>query len=216
MPDIRLKVMEALQDDAYKGIARVDGEIMKKLDVKRGDVVLIKGQRESVAIVDRAYPADVGEGIIRIDGILRRNARTGISEQVTVQKADIKEAKKITIAPSQKGIIVRGNPESFKRGLLGRAVMKGDVVVLGGVQRRRDVMSDFGLFGDIEDIFGGAFNNPGFSGFQQLRFVIVSTSPSQPCIITESTQVVVSPKAVEISEEKVLEVTYEDIGGLAE
>jgi len=67
--------VESLQDDAYKGIARIDPEVMRNLGINRGDVVYIKGNRETVAIADRAYPADVGEGIIRIDGILRRNAK---------------------------------------------------------------------------------------------------------------------------------------------
>src|SRR3990167_7246705 len=101
---IQLKVMEALQDDVYKGIARLDFESMKSLDIKRGDVIIIKGTRETVAIADRAYPADVGEGIIRIDGILRKNAKAGIGDLVNISRAEIKEAKKITIAPAQKGI----------------------------------------------------------------------------------------------------------------
>ncbi len=117
--EIQLKVVEALQDDAYKGIARLDSEIMRGLDIRRGDVILIKGNRETVAIADRAYPADVGEGIIRIDGILRKNAKAGIGDVVRISKADVKEAKKIMIAPAQKGIMVQGDPESLRRGLLG-------------------------------------------------------------------------------------------------
>ena len=214
MEKLKLKVVEALQDDAYKGIARIDTEMMRQLGLKRGDVILIKGELESVAIVDRAYPADIGEPIIRMDGITRRNVKTGIGETVEVSKADVKEAKKISIAPARKGIMVQGEPETFKRGLLGRAVKKGDIVVLGGVQRRRDLMSED--FGDLNDIFGDFFGNMGFSGFQQIRFVIVSTTPSQPCIITENTEVIVNSKAVEISEEKIIDVTYEDIGGLNE
>ena len=218
---IQLKVVEALQDDAYKGIARLDSEIMRELDVRRGDVILIKGNRETVAIADRAYPADVGEGIIRIDGILRKNAKTGIGDVVTVSKADLKEAKKVIIAPAQKGIMVQAEPESLRRGLLARAVLKGDIIVLGGVQRRRDVMSEeFGdmddIFGNLGDILGGmGFGNLG-GGVTQIRFMVVSTNPNQPVIITESTEVVLSPKAVELSDEKIPEITYEDIGGLTE
>ena len=135
---VKLHVVESQQDDAYKGIARIDAEVMRILGIRRGDVILIKGNRETVAIADRAYPADVGEGIIRIDGILRRNARAGIGDVVFVSKADVKEAKKIMIAPAQKGIMVQAEPEGLKRGLLGRSVLKGDVVVLGGVQRRSE------------------------------------------------------------------------------
>jgi len=215
--EIKLRVSEALQDDAYKGIARVDFEIMKELGVKRGDVIKIKGARETLAIVDKAYPADVGEGIIRIDGIIRKNARTSVSENVIVKKAELKKAKKITIAPAQKGIMIQGEPEYVKQGLLGRAVLKGDIVVLGGVKRRRDLMSEDleNLFGGLGDFFGDAFNEMGLGGLQQIRFVIVNTNPSNPCIITENTELILNNKAVEITEEKIPEVTYEDIGGLS-
>ncbi len=218
---IKLKVVEALQDDAYKGIARIDAEIMRDLGINRGDAILIKGNRETVAIADRAYPADVGEGIIRIDGILRRNSKTGIGEVVSVVKAEVKEAKKIIIAPAQKGIMVHGDPEGLKKGLLGRTVLKGDIVVLGGVQRRKDLMSE--EFGDMNDVFGNLNEILGGMGFgnlggtiTQIRFVVVSANPNQPCYISENTEVILNPKAVEISDEKFPEITYEDIGGLNE
>jgi len=212
---VKLRVTEALQDDAYKGIARIDFGVMKELGVRRGDVILIKGKRETVAIADKAYPADVGENIIRIDGIIRKNARTGVGENVFVKKADIKEAKKVIIAPAQKGIMVQGD---LKPGLLGRVVLKGDFVVLGGVRRRRDVMSEDleSFFGDLGDIFGDAFGGMGFGGLQQIRFMVVNTNPAGPCIITENTEVVYSSKPAETIEEGTPQITYEDIGGLEE
>ncbi len=213
---IKLRVSEALQDDAYKGIARIDFEIMRELDIKRGDVILIKGGKETVAIADKAYPADVGEGIIRIDGIIRKNARTGVSENVIVQKANIKEAKKIVIAPAQRGIMIQGD---LKPGLLGRAVLKGDIVVLGGVRRRMDLMNEDmeSMLGGLGDIFGDAFGGMGLGGgMQQIRFIITNTNPSQPCVITENTEVVFSNKPVEEKETFAPEITYEDIGGLTD
>ena len=218
---VQLKVVEAQQDDAYKGIARIDMEVMRDLGVKRGDVVLIKGNRETVAIADRAYPADVGEGIIRIDGILRRNAKSGVGDVVIVSKVDIREAKKIMIAPAQKGIMVQGEPEQLRNGLLGRTVVKGDIVVLGGAQRRRDLMSEeFGdmsdIFGNLNDIFGGmGFGDLG-GAVAQIRFLVVNVNPNCPVRITENTQVVLNPKAVDINDEKIPEINYEDIGGLSE
>ena len=217
---IKLKVMESLQEDAYKGIARINTATMRSLGVKPGDVITIKGSKETVAIVDRAYPADVGEAIIRIDGIIRRNAKTGIGETVTVIKSDIKEAKKITIAPAQKGIRVQADPELFKRGLLGRAVVQGDIVVLGGSRRRNSESEDFdAMFGGLSEIFGEAFNmgNMGFGQMGQTRFVIANTNPKQPVIITENTEFILNPVAVDIHEERAVpDVTYEDIGGLSE
>ena len=208
---IKLRVAEALQDDAYRGIARIDFEIMRELGIRRGDVIIVKGNRETVAIADKAYPADVGGGIIRIDGIIRKNARTGVGESVLINKAEIREAKRAVIAPSQKGIRIQGD---LKPGLLGRAVVKGDILVLGSIQRRRELINDEFGFDDIfSDLFGG-FSNLG--GIQQIRFVIVNTNPNTPCVITENTEVVLSNKAVEISDETIPEVTYEDIGGLTD
>ena len=218
---IKLKVVEALQDDAYKGIARIDAEVMRDLEIRRGDVILIKGNRPTVAIADRAYPADVGEGIIRIDGILRKNAKAGIGDVVVVSKAEIKEAKKIMLAPAQKGITIQiqGDPDGLRKGLLGRALVKGDIVVLGGVQRRKDLFSEMGFGEGFGDIFGeemgNIFGNLG-GGISQLRFLVVNTNPNQPVIVTENTEVVLNSKAVEISDEQIPEITYEDIGGLSE
>ncbi len=214
--NVKLKVLEASQDDAYKGIARIDSATMKQIEVRPGDVIIIHGSRDTVAIVDRGYPADVGENVIRIDGIIRRNAKTGIGEIVYVSKADVKEAKKVTIAPAQKGIMVQGN---LKPGLLGRAVVKGDIVVLGGVRRRMDLMSEDveNMLGGLGDILGDAFGGMGLGGLQQIRFVIVNATPNSPCVINENTEVIFSSKPVEVSEEINLpEVTYEDIGGLEE
>jgi transitional endoplasmic reticulum ATPase len=216
---MKLKVVEALQNDAYKGIVRIDPSLMRKLDLERGDIISVLGGRETHVVVDQAYPSDHGEAIIRMDGITRKNSKTGIGEHVQVKKVEILEAKKITIAPAQKGIMIKGNPDNFKRGLLGKPVSKGDIVVMGGTQQRRDIMSD-----DLSSLFGGdiseVFNQMGFGGIPggltQVRFVIASTNPNKPCIITENTEIILSPKAIEISEESIPQITYEDIGGLTD
>ena len=51
---LKLRVVESLQDDAYKGIARIDPELMRKLGLLRGDFISIKGSNETFVIVDRA------------------------------------------------------------------------------------------------------------------------------------------------------------------
>jgi len=213
MAEIKLKVMEALQEEAYKGIVRIDSQTMKEIGVHPGDVLEIEGNRITVGIVDRAYPTDVGQNIIRMDGILRRNAKTGIGENVKVKKADVKEAKSITIAPAQKGVMIRADSYLFKKTLLGRAMVVGDIIVPGGSTRRRRTMSDSPFFDDIFSMFEDL---PGSFGFGSLRFMVVLATPKASVIITENTEVVLSPKAVEINEEKIPEVTYEDIGGLSE
>ena len=214
MNDVKLKVMEALQEEAYKGIVRIDGETMREIGVRVGDIVEIVGGRTTVGIVDRAYPTDVGQTVIRMDGILRRNAKTGIGEVVSVRRAEVKEAKSLIVAPAQQGVRVKIDPVIFKRSLLGRAVVKGDILTLGGTTRRREAMADSpfsdGMFQMFDDNFMGSF------GLAGLRFIVADSKPNQAVIITESTDIKVSSKPVEIVEERVPDVTYEDIGGLEE
>ena len=215
--ELKLKVVEALQDDVYKGVARIDPQLMRNLGLTRGDIIAIRGNKETLAVVDRAYPADVGENIIRIDGLIRKNARAGVNEQVAIWKANVRPAVKVVIAPMQKGITVQADPEMLKNGLLGRPIVKGDVISLGGVQRRKDMLSE-GLpdfLGDLQDLFGGQTGG-GFPGFQQIRFVVVSVSPNSLCFINEDTEISLNSKAVDISDDSIPDVAYEDIGGLKE
>jgi len=219
--ETKLKVVESLQDDAYKGIARIDEDTMRELEISRGDVISIKGGRETVAIADRAYPADAGEGIIRIDGILRKNSRTGIGEIVTIKKVEVVEAKKIIVAPAQKGIMVQES-EGIKRGLLGRALVKGDLIMLGGVQRRKAILGNdmSEELGGFNEMFGGMMENIGMGnlsgGITQIKFMVINSNPNKPVIVTENTEVTLSAKAVGIEGEKIPEINYEDIGGLSE
>ena len=109
MTEIKLKVMEAVQDDVNKGVVKIDSNFMKDVGVNPGDIVEIKGERVTAAVVDRAYPGDIGLNIIRMDGNIRKNARTSIGEMVTIKKAEVKPAKKVIIAPAQGGITIRAH-----------------------------------------------------------------------------------------------------------
>jgi transitional endoplasmic reticulum ATPase len=209
---LSLKVAEAVQDDVNKGIVRIDSKFMKDIDVKTGDIVQIEGQRKSLGIVDRAYPGDIGLNIIRMDGLIRRNAKTGIGEIVKVIKAEVKEAKKIVIAPARKEIMIRASPHIFKHGLLGRAVMKGDIISLGGTRSRKSAMSASPFFDDVFSMLDESMS--GF-GFGDLKLVVADVIPKGGVIITESTEVEFNPEAVEVKEEEEIpEISYEDVGGL--
>ncbi|HLP80158.1 MAG TPA: CDC48 family AAA ATPase [Acidobacteriota bacterium] len=214
-PELKLKVAEAIQDDVNKGIVRLDSNFIHQLGLKPGDIVQLEGERQTVAVVDRAYPGDIGLNIIRMDGITRRNAKATIGEYVKLKKVAVKEATKVSIAPSQKGIVIRAPPTIFKQGLLGKAVVKGDIVTLGGARKRRNTMSANPFFNEVfsmmDESVGGGF------GLSDLKFIVVDASPSKtPVIIGPNTELNYNPEAVEVREEPVLEVTYEDVGGLSE
>lgn len=215
--EVKLRVVEAIQDDVNKGIVRIDSTYMREIDVRPGDIVELEGGRKTVAIADRALPGDIGLNHIRMDGLSRKNAQTGIGETIKVRKAEVKEAKKITIAPAREGIIVKtSSPYVFKQGLLGRAVVKGDIISLGGARRRRTTLSGSPFF---DEVFSMMEENMGFGvgfGFGDLKFVVVETNPKQAVIITDATEIILNPEATSVEEEQVPEVTYEDIGGLEE
>ncbi len=211
--EIRLKVAEAIQDDVNKGIVRIDSNFMKQIDLRVGNIVELEGERKTVGIVDRAYPGDIGLNIIRMDGLTRRNARTGLGEMVIIRKADVKEAKKVVIAPAKKEMTVKiFQPDVLKQSILGRAVVKGDLLSLGGTGRRRTAMRQSHSFEDIFDIFEEEIM--GLGALAEMKFVVVDTLPKMAVVITDQTDVVFNPEGVEVLEEKSLEVTYEDIGGL--
>ncbi len=211
--EIELKVTEAQQDDVDKGIVRIDTQILKRLGAQQGTIIEINGERRTVAIAGRAFPADLGLSIIRMDGLTRRNAGTSIGEYVKVRSTEVREAKSVSIAPAQKGVMIQASPESFKRSILGRAVVKGDIISLGGTRRRRTAFTG----SPFEDIFSMMGDELGLGfGFGGLKFVVVSTSPKEAVLITETTELEIKPEAVEVKEERVPEVTYEDIGGLDE
>ena len=206
--ELKLKVIEALQDDVNKSIVRIDSNFMQEIGIRPGEIVKIIGERESVAIADRAYPGDIGLNIIRMDGITRRNAKTGIGEVVKVSKADIKEAKKVIIAPASKGVMINAPPHIFKQGLLGKPVVKGDIVSLSWARKKREYG---GGMNEIYDVLSESMM--GF-GLGSLKFVVADSNPKQAVVISELTEVVFNPEAIEIKEEKILDITYDDIGGL--
>lgn len=214
MAEVKLKVMEALQEEAYKGIVRIDAQNMREINIRPGDIVEIEGVRKTVGIADRAYPTDVGQNVIRMDGILRRNAKTSLGENVTIRKAEVKEATSVTIAPAQTNISIQADPFIFKRGLLGRPVYKGDQIALGGTTRRKTTMTG-SPFEDIFDFFEQDEGSP--FGFGKLKFLILHTEPKNaPVIITEGTKLNLKSKIEEVPEEKVIDITYEDVGGLTD
>ena len=208
--ELKLKVAEAVQDDVNKGIVRIDTSFMHQIGIRPGDIVEIEGEKKTVSIADRAYPGDIGLSLIRMDGLIRRNGGTGIGETTRVRKADVKEAKKVILAPARKGIMIRAGSELFRHGLLGRAVVKGDIISLGGTTRRKTTLSQ----SPFEDIFRMIDEDVLGFGFGDIKFIVADTLPRQAVIVSDLTEIIFNPEAVEALEEKALEVTYEDIGGL--
>ena len=131
MDKIVLKVEEAERHDVGRSIARIDEKARTELGVNSGDVIALKGKKTTLALVWPAYPADEGRGIIRIDGILRQNAGVGIGDKVIVEKANVKQANKVVLAPKERIRSTRTFADYVKQKLLGKPIMKGDILPIG-------------------------------------------------------------------------------------
>ncbi len=210
--EIKLKVMEAVLEDVNKGIIKIDSSFMKQIEVNPGDIVEVQGERVTAAIVDRAYPGDIGLNIVRMDGDIRKNARTSIGELVTIRKAEVKPAVSVSIASVNKSVVVKASPELFKQGLQGKALVKGDIVSLGKSRRKTNQYND-----NLNDIFSMMESHFAGYGFGSLKFVVVDTQPRKGIVVvTPETEVEFTAKTVDFKEDESLSlgVNYEDIGGL--
>ncbi|WP_456421470.1 CDC48 family AAA ATPase [Thermococcus sp.] len=206
--EIKLRVAEALKRDVGRGIVRFDRKYQRQLGVEAGDIVALIGERTTAAIVANPHPDDRGLDIIRMDGYIRRNAGVSIGDYVTVRKAEVQEAKKVVLAPAQKGVFIQIPGDLVKGNLLGRPVVKGDLLVASN-------RSETYYSSPFDDLLRGLFEAMPL-GFGELKFVVVNTVPKGIVQITYNTEVEVLPQAVEIREESIPEVTYEDIGGLSD
>ncbi len=211
--DIKLKVMESVQDDVNRGIVKIDSTYLRQIGVNPGDVVEITGARKTVSIADRAYPGDIGLNIVRMDGNTRTNTRTTVGEMVTIKKAQVEVAKRVLIAPTSRQVVLKASPHLFKLGLLGKAILKGDLVSLGHSKRRVD-----GANPSVNDIFSAMEQRFSGLGLGDLKFMVVEAEPRNvPLVIGKETEVELSSRAVELKEDEIiLGVNYEDIGGLGD
>lgn len=143
--NITLKVYEAFQNDIGRGIIRIDSKRKSQLGVSTGDIVKLSGKKQALAIVWQAHPDDEGLDIIRMDGILRYNAGVGLGDRVRVEKAEVKEAKKIVLAPRENMRYSPGFEQYVKRKLIGKPIMKGNILPIGvlGTAIQLGVMQSF-------------------------------------------------------------------------
>ena len=215
-PIVKLKVAEADQRDVGKGIVRIDENYREKLGINPFDVVEIKGGKTTSALVGRPYPSDSGLDIIRMDGLIRINAKTSIGEYVDLRKVDWKEAKSVTLAPVAKGIQIYAPNETLKAVFMNRTVSKGDFVSTTSLRRsrQREPVGKGVMFEDFfQDFFGQGMGQS--FGLGEIKLQVVNTSPSGIVKITDLTQVELLPEATEVTpEQNIPTVMYEDLGGL--
>ena len=128
---IELKVAEALQNDVGRGLVRMDSKARKELEVGTGDIIELRGKRIAAAVVWQAHPQDEGSNILRMDGYQRMNTGVALGDRILVKKAVLRDAKKVVLAPTQPIKYSPGFDQFVKKKLLGRAITKGNMVIVG-------------------------------------------------------------------------------------
>src|SRR3990170_696346 len=133
--EVRLKVAEAKQRDAGRGKARINDNVMRALNITAGDIIEVKGKRATAAVAWPAYQEDSNQDVIRIDGLIRKNAGVAMNEYVTVRRADVKDAQSVVLAPVDMRLNVDQDFVNFvKSRLLETPLINEDsvfVVILG-------------------------------------------------------------------------------------
>jgi len=184
---LTLRVAEASQRDFGRGIARIDPQNMKKMDVQTGDVIQITGKKKTAAKVMPTYPENRGKDLLQIDGIIRNNAFVGIGDSVYIGRIDAEKAEKIVLAPleqDQPWLKGEKNTDHMKRLLEGLPLVKGDQVRLN-------------LLGT------------------SASFIVARIKPNSTAVIVHSkTEIMIHEKAMET--ERKIGAIYEDVGGLNE
>jgi|TARA_B100002052_G_C15886449_1_gene601813 transitional endoplasmic reticulum ATPase len=188
---LTLRVAKAIPSDVGHGRARVPFD--NELNLKPGDIVEIAGEQRTAAIVWRCRPEDANLGVIRIDGIIRKNAGVSLGDRVTITKVETQPCQRLVLSPVMaKQQKVRFGPgiEGFaRRGLNKRPVVAGDRIFIPGMT----------LFAEA------------------LPFAIVSTSPKGIVQVLPDTEIVIKEEAVDEEESgQVQTISYEDIGGIGE
>ncbi len=129
--DVQLRVADAKQRDVGHGKVRIDNETMQKLNLTAGDFIEVRGKRTTVAIAWPAYAEDQGQEIVRMDGLLRRNAGVALNEYIAIKKAEVKDSQTIVLAPTDVRLSVDEEFVSFvKRRFMDMPFVEGDMTLL--------------------------------------------------------------------------------------
>ncbi len=128
--NLQLVVIEGFQ--VGRGVARIDPNDMARLGCQPGDIVMITGSRTTAAKLVPSAIVDRGQQTIQMDSQVRQNSSSGLGERVTVRKAKVSTAEKITLLPLSGGTpIQESDLQYIARYLVGLPVTIGDLLRVG-------------------------------------------------------------------------------------
>lgn len=184
----RLVVDEAVNDD--NSVVALHPKTMEKLQLFRGDTVLLKGKKRKDTVCIVLSDETVEEAKIRINKVVRKNLRVKLGDIVSVhQCTDVKYGKRVHVLPIDDTIEgITGNlfDVFLKPYFLEayRPVRKGDTFLARG-------------------------------GMRSVEFKVVETDPAEYCIVAPDTEIFCEGEPIKREdEEKLDDVGYDDVGGV--
>jgi transitional endoplasmic reticulum ATPase len=208
--ELQLVVVEGFQ--VGRGVARLDPVDITRLGCQAGDTVLITGQRTTAAKVVPSSIAERGQQSIQMDSQVRQNCASGLGERVTVRKARVQQAEKVTLLPLTGGAPVQESDLQYiARYLIGLPVTIGDLLRVGtpGSAPREFL------------IIGTTPATPSYSVHKRATGELDALIPPQPQPTSDVEAVVVQTGTVVRAQARgaartggLGRVSYEDIGGL--
>ncbi|CAI0471416.1 unnamed protein product [Linum tenue] len=184
----RLVVDEAVNDD--NSVVALHPDTMEKLQLFRGDTILIKGKKRKDTICIALADETCDEPKIRMNKVVRSNLRVRLGDVVSVHQCpDVKYGKRVHILPIDDSIEgVTGNlfDAYLKPYFLEayRPVRKGDLFLVRG-------------------------------GMRSVEFKVIETDPAEYCVVAPDTEIFCEGEPVRREDENRLdEVGYDDVGGV--
>ncbi|KAJ3682498.1 hypothetical protein LUZ60_015071 [Juncus effusus] len=185
----RLIVDEAVNDD--NSVAAMHPATMEKLQLFRGDTVLIKGKKRKDTICIVLADDTCEEPKIRMNKVIRSNLRVRLGDVVSVHQCqDVKYGKRVHILPFDDTI--EGLTGSLFDAFIKpyfleayRPIRKGDLFLVRG-------------------------------GMRSVEFKVIETDPGEYCIVAPDTEIFCEGEPVkrEDEEQRLDEVGYDDVGGV--
>src|SRR5690348_15034711 len=127
---LQLTVIEGFQ--VGRGVARIDPADIARLGCQPGDIVMITGGRTTAAKVVPGALVDRGQQTIQMDSQVRQNSASGLGERITIRKAKVRNAEKVTLLPLSGGApIQESDLQYIARYLVGLPVTIGDLLRVG-------------------------------------------------------------------------------------
>ncbi|KAF5751564.1 cell division cycle protein 48 [Tripterygium wilfordii] len=184
----RLVVDEAVNDD--NSVVSMHPETMEKLQLFRGDTILIKGKKWKDTICIALADDSCEQPRIRMNKVVRSNLRVRLGDVVSVHQCpDVKYGKRVHILPiddSIEGVTGSLFDAYLKPYFLEsyRPVRKGDLFLVRG-------------------------------GMRSVEFKVIETDPGEYCVVAPDAEIFCEGEPVRREDkDRLHEVGYDDVGGV--